>query len=274
MKNFIWLSCVILFIEILLQQCRPDFESKSPLTGYIKSATTIQDRANYPFLVLDFDENETIKSFNIPKLDEKDSIDINPFLEYANRPFFNGVSSKYFINQIPGHIFKDNHDGTYKKISLKRFVKQNEEPKIKYVDKTYYSDRVTKQKQLNMSAKILGVSIDKESIIELVLKDEQAAYLEDTTINDALIKSLINTIDPNTLKDYYFVQGATISSVTHRIYTKQSFKGRVDYAWLTANGSTYGSRDNIKARLDVSLELTGLKDLNELYKSKKGELRK
>ncbi len=244
---------------ILLQNCKTDKKEKNLLDGYLyvdekQDATTTQ-----PFLILDFEISEKYSLDTTSQIRNNDSIDINPFKEYSERSFFKGVASKYNIIEIPGHIFKDNHDGTYQKISIKRFVKNYGYPEVKLVDKVYFSDRVTDTKQLNASAKIIGVNIDKENIIELILKDETTAYLQDSLINDTLISAFINRTDPNELEDYYFVQGVTISSVTHRTYKKQSYKAKIDYAWLSASGSSYGSKENIRSKLDISLELTKLK---------------
>ncbi|MDZ4712644.1 MAG: hypothetical protein SGI89_10010 [bacterium] len=248
-----------LVLVILFQNCKIDKKGSDLLEGYLYVEDKQDAATTQPFLILDFNSSENYSEDPKSHISNSDSFDINPFKEYLERSFFNGVSSRYNINEIPGHIFKDNHDGTYQKISVKRFVKNYSYPEVKLVDKVYFTDRVTDTKQLNASAKIIGVNIDKENIIELTLKDETTAYLQDSLINDTLITAFINRINPSELQDYYFVQGVTISSVTHRSYKKQSYKAKVDYAWVTASGSSYGSKENIKSKLDISLELTKLK---------------
>ncbi len=266
MKQLLQKLHYFIFISLILfQNCKSDKKVINLLEGYLHVDEKQNLSATQPFLVFDFDATENYKMENRFITVDSDTIDINPFKEYAKRSFFpNGIASKYFINEIPGHMFKDNHDGTFQKISLKRFVKNYGYPEIKLVDKVYLNDRVTKSNQLNASAKIIGVNIDKESIIELTLKDETAAYLQDSLINDTLINEFISRLNPTEVNDYYFAQGVTISSVYHRVYTKQKFEAKIDYSYITASKTTYGSKDNFKSKLDVSLELT---KLGELYKT-------
>ncbi len=259
MKNLekISLTTPALCLILILTSCQKD-----PLEGYVafekSEIQTLDDSDKKVYVIKILDEKIQLKE-DLTQI-KSDALDFNPFNEYLSRDFFkNSTTSRYFLDEVPGHIFKK-ENGQLIKISIKRFVNNNGYPKTKVVDKTYYNDRITDRNQLNATAKILNVSISEKQIAEMLIKDESTTYLPDSLIDISRIKTLINKIDESDLGKYYFVQGATIASVTHRVFSKQKFTAKVDLAYLTASQETYSSIDNMKTRMDVCLELTSLKE--------------
>ena len=115
---------------------------------------------------------------------QTDSIDLNPFKEYLNRKFMkDDVASRYFLDNVPGHVYKKENNNLFTRISTKRFVIDNKRPLVKLVDKEYYNDRVTDRKAINAAAKIINIGISKNQIMEMIIKDESTVYLPDSLID-------------------------------------------------------------------------------------------
>jgi hypothetical protein len=250
---------IALVVLVDLNSCSSD-----PLKGYVifeendDASESIGVTESYDVKLMD--ESLDIDTRVEPV--KSDTIDFNPFSEYLSRDFFkSATTSRYYIDEIPGHIFVKVNENEYKKASIRRFVLRNEQPKTKAVDKVYYNNRVTDRKELNAAAKILNIGIGTKQIAELIIKDESTTYLSDSLIDINKINALVAKIDPADLGKYYFAHGATVSSITHRLYKEQRFTAKVDMSFITAGGETYSSKDNFKVRMDVCLELTSLQDI-------------
>jgi hypothetical protein len=185
---------------------------------------------------------------------------LDPFRDYLKRDFYIGPISRYYLNEIPGHVFRKENDGTYTRISGRRLVLNNYYPEVKIVDKVYFSSAVNNSVVLKAAAAILKMEISDDQSAELILKDDAVCYLNDTLLNEELIKQLATKVGQTNLDKYYIAKAAGTSSIISKFYKKQKFKADVDASWLTVGGSTYSSRELFKQKIDVTMELISLKD--------------
>lgn len=256
------LTLLILLLLALVTSC----QEKDPLEGYVdfeeSSGVGVLETTGevqlYPKLLSD---EITFK----PETLIADSLKLNPLATYLDRKFLeDDVASKYFIDQVPGHIYKKTDQDKFRRVSIKRFIVKNAAPKVKIVNKEFFNNRIVDQSSLSIAAKIINVAVSKKDIMEMIIKDESTVILPDSLINFNLLAALIKKMDDSELEDYYFVYGTTLGSVTHKVFSEQKFNAKIDYAWLTASRETYGSASTMKSTMDVSLEASNLKDMKPI----------
>jgi hypothetical protein len=205
---------------------------------------------------------QDLNSFEAFHFDNNDTIRINsPFTEYLNKDFFRGEASQYFIETIPGHIFIRVTDNEYKQVSLKKFMLKDSIPRVKTVDKVYFNNRITEEKELEATFKFLNLNYSNKSVLELTIQDEVTAIVNEANIDTNRLKAIKEKYGEEKYDKLYFAKGVTVASISHRMYKETKFKKGADFTWLTASRNVFGTNEKFSYRKDLHLELVKLSDI-------------
>lgn len=243
----------VLFISLLIfNSCQ-----NNNLEGYLNQPFLEDSNGN-----TQLSAQQDLNTFEVFHLDNNDSLRINsPFSEYLNNDFFKGVASQYFIETIPGHIFIKISDNEYKQVSLKKFMLNDSVPKVKTVDKIYFNNRVTEEKELEATFKFLNLSYSNNSVMELTIKDELTVIIDEANIDAARVKAIKDSYGEEKYNELYFAKGVTVASISHRTYKETNFRKGVDFTWMTASRNVFGTNEKFSYRKDLHLELVKLSDI-------------
>jgi hypothetical protein len=177
---------------------------------------------------------------------------------YTMRLFVDGGPSvQYDVSKWAGIIVKkDPSTNKYQKVSL-AVIKGNRPPVINNMtngEGHIYSTLLTNSYNINGSVVIGGISCEVGKMLELVIQDVSIASVPDSLIDVERIKKLKEKIKGEELKNYYYVQSATLTVINHKKYSKTKFDASVNCSYITLGGKTFQSFEKFQTERVISID--------------------
>ena len=119
------------------------------------------------------------------------------------------------------------------------------------INQLLFSGKVERGSSVDAGVGIVGISLTENQIAEVIVKDEMSFS---APVNQSLAKKLAETAAQLPVgKELWYIESATLTSVTYKTFTKNSGKQSIDGTAFKANGEFYSSNEQFQYEPLVSL---------------------
>jgi hypothetical protein len=183
---------------------------------------------------------------------------------FYERSFYKGLSATtYDLFTLPGKIVKKTGKNTYKILTPIQLIKSGTVLENDYIeDGLLFKDYLAKGMSANGSYVIGSFEANNDQVVEITLTDVLKAFPKQEVLDIEKLKKHQEQIkDREDSEQYYFIQSATLTIGTGRIFNSSKFKKDINSVYLTASGEIYKTNEQIKKERIITVELISLKDM-------------
>lgn len=183
---------------------------------------------------------------------------------FKNRTFIKNLAAlPYKLEEIPGHIVKyDDIKKDFVIVSLSRYVLDNEYPETVIIeDGILYSSKINAEAHFNGSFMIGGLSVDHNSIMELIIQDVMYSIVPEDLILKKELKKKAQEIKPAELSKYFFIRSTLLTIINNKKYKSQKFDAKVNTTYVTIDGDVFASNEKFSRERLISIDLVPLAEL-------------
>lgn len=144
---------------------------------------------------------------------------------YTKRKFMtSNAGSDFDAATLPGNIVKyDSSSSTYEIETMTAVIKGNKPPIATKTDNgMIFSGTIPSSSNLNGSPMINGITIEKNQVMDLEIKDDATYSVPDGQIDTASIRSATQAIPAATRKNMFYITSATVSVISYKVHTVES----------------------------------------------------
>lgn len=183
---------------------------------------------------------------------------------FKNRTFIKNLAAiPYKLEELPGHIVKyDDVKKDFIIVSLSRYVIDNEYPETVVIeDGILYSSKVNAEAYFNGSFLIGGLSVEHNSIMELIIQDVMYSIIPEDLIWKDELKKKVGEIDKNELNKYFFIRGTLLTIINNKKFKSQKFDAKVNTTYVTIDGDVFASNEKFSRERLISIDLVPLNSI-------------
>ena len=119
------------------------------------------------------------------------------------------------------------------------------------INQLLFSGKIERGSSVDAGVGIIGISLTENQIAEVIVKDEISFS---APVNQSLAKKLAEAAAQLPAgKELWYIESATLTSVTYKTFTKNSGKQSIDGTAFKANGEFYSSNEQFRYEPFVSL---------------------
>ena len=144
---------------------------------------------------------------------------------YTKRKFMPDIAvANYDAAAIPGNIVKyDSTSSTYEIETMTAIIKGNKPAVVTKTDNgTIFSGTIPSSSNLNGSPMINGITMEKNQVMDLEIKDDATYAVPDGQIDTASIRSVIQSIPLTTRKSMFYITSATVSILSYKVHAAET----------------------------------------------------
>jgi hypothetical protein len=144
---------------------------------------------------------------------------------YTKRKFMtSNAGSDYDASTLPGNIVKyDSSSSTYEIETMIAVIKGNKQAVATKTDNgTIFSGTIPSSSNLNGSPMINGITMEKNQVMDLEIKDDASYAVPDGQIDTAAIRSVIQSIPLATRKSMFYITSATVSILSYKVHAAET----------------------------------------------------
>lgn len=251
------------------QKFNSTFDAKSSIRIEAVNTNHVEAFLKFPFFKSngaspqDSDEDGKIKIFGSGKKDKSFKTEDLPET-FKNRTFIKNLAAiPYKLEELPGHIVKyDDVKKDFIIVSLSRYVIDNEFPETVVIeDGILYSSKVNAEAHFNGSFLIGGLSVEHNSIMELIIQDVMYSIIPEDLIWKDELKKKVGEIDKNELSKYFFIRGTLLTIINNKKFKSQKFDAKVNTTYVTIDGDVFASNEKFSRERLISIDLVPLKEM-------------
>jgi hypothetical protein len=144
---------------------------------------------------------------------------------YTTRKFMTGNGgSDYDAAALPGNIVKyDSSSSTYEIETMMAMIRGNKPVIIQKTDNgTIFSGTIPSSSNLNGSPMINGITMEKNQVMYLEIKDDATYLVPEGQIDTAAIRSATRAIPATARKNMFYITSATVSIISYKVHAAET----------------------------------------------------